>query len=597
MSVIQLRHYKKLRYPASTPRSLPILQEEIVERYADATIVSFRPLESGKPDEIRRDMHACVRLLDLPKTDLVFVGIEADSPLAPLIFWDAAHALEVGRAITLLGESGHTRYLLQAYYSDSFAVEVRDETRIVLRKVKPLPVEVDAGLDRWSFGIPVGPEDSTLLNVTVKRILELDIPEKEILLCGRPGPGFKYMDHVRIVGEDITAPPVRICAKKNRLADEARFENLCIIHDRVFLPKDFHRAVQRFGDHYPLVAFQSIYFDDKYNAIPRRYSDFNTAPNVVAQSERGIMRSNDLTTTSAFSPAVLSITEQAGFYYANALRHSRTNYPTGSLYLAKRSVWKLCPQDENLYWTEFEDIDQGLRADALGIPSRVNPYAITQSLISRPLLSISGAIHYETLRGGTKMYRAMMEAWSIARKPLLKVTQEQGQQHLARFSMAFVPESIRATIPSNAVLTSRLRVRALLRTIEGSRLPIRQKDVERFLTGYEKQLVFDQAPYNWKEWAAREILLNGRDALDDLVGNDLQLVNHLSQRPKGEVFAKTLKDYLPERGLGVCLGSFFSALMLRKYNKEVFYFPGGLMSRYRAIRDTTPFVDYSREAL
>lgn len=595
MSVIQLRHYKKLRYPASTKRSLPILPAEIVERYSGATIITFRPLEEGKPDEIRRDMHACVRLLDLPRTDLVLVGIEADSPLAPLIFWDAAHALEIGRTITILGENGHSLYLEQSYYSGSLVIEARDGAQVILRKVKPLPVEADAGLDRWSFGIPVGPEDATLLNVTVKRILELDIPEKEIILCGRPGPGFKYLDHVRIVGEDIPAPPVRICAKKNRLAEEARFENLCIIHDRVFLPKDFHAAVRKFGDHYPLVAFQSIYFDDKYNAIARRYSDFNTAPTVVAQSERGMMRSNDLEVSSAFSPAVLSITEQAGFYYANALRHSRTNYPTGSLYLAKRSVWRMCPQDENLFWTEFEDIDQGLRADGMGIPSRVNPYAITQSLISRPLLSVSGAIHYETLRGGTKMYRAKLEAWSIARKPLLKVTQAQGQQHLAKFSQAFVPASLRRTVPSNAVLTSRLRMRALLCTVAGARLPIRRKDIEAFLTGYEKQLVFDQAPYNWKEWATREVLLNGRDALDGLIANDLQLVNHLSQRPKTEVFAKGLKDYLPERGVRIRLGSFFSALMLCKRNKEVFYLPGGLMSRYRAIWDTTPFIDYSRE--
>ena len=91
-----------------------------------------------------------------------------------------------------------------------------------------------------------------------------------------PHPDFKYFDKVRIVGTDIPAPPVHITRKKNVLAQEARYENLCIIHDRVLLPSNFWSAMVAFGDHYPFTGLQSFYFVDKHNLIPRKYSDFNS---------------------------------------------------------------------------------------------------------------------------------------------------------------------------------------------------------------------------------------------------------------------------------------------------------------------------------
>lgn len=112
-----------------------------------------------------------------------------------------------------------------------------------------------------TLAIPTGPEDATLLNACVARILELDVPRKEIpRRLDLAEYLFKYWDQVRIVGEGI-APPVQICKKKNRLCTgSASYANLCIIHDRVFLPSNFREMVHRFGNAFPLTALQSIYF-------------------------------------------------------------------------------------------------------------------------------------------------------------------------------------------------------------------------------------------------------------------------------------------------------------------------------------------------
>lgn len=592
MALIQLRHDKRLGYAAGGRQALPALPDAWSGNATQATVISFRPPAHGRAHRVVRGVHACRRWTDVPAGDLVLYGLETDSPLAPLILWDLAHAAAVGSRLVVRGESLRPTYLERSYFATGLVLEGSDDDQLVFRKTAALPAERDAGLDRWSFCIPVGPEDATILNAVVRRILELDVPTKEILLCGRPGANFRYFDRVRIVGEDITAPPVQICAKKNRLALEAQYENLCILHDRVFLPLDFHRAVTRFGDHFPLTTFQSLYFDDRFNAVPRRYSDFNVAPRVSAQPTRSLMRDNDPARLSQFAPATLAVTEEQGFYYANPLRHSRHAYATGSLYLCKRAVWLHCPQDETLYWTEFEDIEQGFRADTGGVPSRVNPHGLYQSVIARPLLSISGAVHYETMRGTPKVYRAPLEPLQIPRKPLLKMTQEHGQRLLARFAGTHTAAHVTPHAPANAVLSTRLRARALLHSVHRARVPIQRKAIDRLLTDFEKQVVFDQCPYAWRESMTHLFLQQGGQAVAALVRDNPLLLNQFSQRPKGQVFAAGLKDYFPRRGLGTWLGSCLSALVLTWKNRHLMYLPGHVVSRFRAIWNSTPFEDY-----
>lgn len=593
MAIIQLKHYKKLSYGGSGKNCLMPLPAIILAMSQTSTVVTFRPLETKQQVTVLKDMHAGKRLDNLPNTDLVFYSVESDSPLAPLLFWDAVHFMAIGCTITVAGDYVKENYLLRAYFRSSLVVERVTADMIVLRKIAPLPAEKDADKNAWTFGIPVGPEDATLLNVVVKRILELNLPEKEILLCGRPGHNFQYWDQVRIVGEDITAPPVQICAKKNRLALEASHENLCLLHERVFLPKQFDKAIKKFGEHYPLTTFQSLYFDDRFNFVPRRYSDFGTSPRIGAMSTLGIMRNNDTAATSPFSPSVLALTDHVGFFSGNALRYAPSNYPTGSLYLVKRSVWLTCPQDENLVWTEFEDLEQAKRAELMGIPSRINPHAITQSVVARPLLSTHGAVFYESRNGALERYRPTLEAFPIPRKPLIKVLHRQVQDNLMRFVSKHVPEVVMTPLPSNASLNSTLRLKALVQTTHRMKLPVQRKALTAMIIDYEKMLVLDQLPYAWRENQMMQLLEHGNGAIKNLVGQSDQLLNHASQRPRKAVFAKNLLDYLPDACVMVYVGTLISAILLSMRNRRIMYFPGGFLGCYRSIIDTTPFSHYA----
>lgn len=593
MAIIRLQHDRRLGYPGAGRQNLPPLPEAVVAQGANATVLTFRPLPRRCPATVRRKLHAGQRLHGLPDTDLLCYSLESDSPLAPLLLWDAAHGMAVGRSITLAGDQVRQCYLLRAYYRGALVVERQDAHAVVLRKVAQLPAEKDQGRNAWSFCIPVGPEDATLLNVTVRRILELDLPHKEILLCGRPADNFLHWDQVRIVGEDITAPPVRICAKKNRLALEARHENLCILHDRVFLPGRFAQAVDAFGECYPLTTFQSLYFDDRYNLVPRRYSDFGTSQRIDAMNTLGVMRDNDVTRTSPFSPAVLALTDKVEYFYGNALRYTPNHYPTGSLYLVKRSVWLACPQNENLMWAEFEDLEHARRAEAMGIPSRINPHALTQSMIARPLLSTHGAVFFESCDGAMRRYRPPFEALPIPRKPLIKLLHETARRGLAQFSARHVPAALATPLSAGATMSSRQRLGALVQLTHRSKVPLQRNALVAMLGDYERLLAFDQMPYVWREHTLAQFLLHGSGAVAELVGQSDILINHASLRPRRAVFADSLLDYLPRAGCALYLGSAIAALSLAARNGSVLYFPKGWLGCLRGILDSTPFSHYA----
>lgn len=359
------------------------------------------------------------------------------SPLAAHLLWDVAHTLYIHARMYLHNAECIAALLRCDYYRESFCEEASTKKGLrVFRKVKTLSIEQDRGLDGWSFCIPTGGSQAAQLNLCVERIMSLNVPESEIILCGEPAQDFLYRDRVRIVGEDIAGKPVHITRKKNHLAQMARYPNLCILHDRVLLPHEFMQAVVRFGDDYPFTGFTSFWFADSWRAVPRRYSDFcvgQFVPDVL----RGVNRPgrHDL---HQFERMRFVAQHPARAMFGH-------EYLTGSLYLCKRSLWQFLPQNEALFWGEYEDVEQGIRAAVAGIPSRINPYAFTETLSYRTIFHHYGATVGFSEKGCVIRERAPMEIWGFPRKPTLNMTQKQGMERLADFARRYTggDESVR----------------------------------------------------------------------------------------------------------------------------------------------------------
>jgi hypothetical protein len=542
----------------------------------------------GGPATVVADLDATRRLPVTPGGDVYCYGLETDSPLAPLWLWDVAHRLPIGRTVTIADVDPANCRLLRPYFAGALHEVERTSDRLVLRKVAALPAERDAGLDAWSFCIPVGPDDATHLNAAVARILSLDLPAREILLCGRPGKNFRYWDQVRIVGEDLPSRPLRLGLKKNRLAEEARYPNLCILHDRVFLPSRFRQAVESFGDFYPITTFQSLYFDDYWNLDVRRYSDINVLIKSLDRLPAGLPRA--LGEPTPFSASTLASVDEARIVYAHPRRHVPDHtYVTGSLYLVKRAVWLSCPQDPDIPWSEFEDVEHGLRAARFGIPPAVNPYALTQSITSRPIVSFAGAVTILSMSGWRALARrSPFVALPVPRKPLLRQSAEAMTRNLRLFLSRHAPgESDLSWATFRPRSTGRERLAIIARAAASIDIPAREQACRKMLGDFERLVLGDMFDYRAVENFVRAFKEHGSEAIRNLVIS-AGMVSQVAQRPGVGVFAEAGEAYYPRQGVALWLGSLVTALRLRIGGRSYFAWPGGIAALHREILDTTP---------
>lgn len=429
MKIIALTHLRKLKYPVCRAVFDPA-KLNVADAY-NTTVVTF-----ARSQIPARRISALDRLEVASTGDFVLSHFDS-SPLGPQLLWDIAHQLHIGKMLYLQASDSVAQVLSRSYYRDSFCeiAQTTDGVR-AFTKIAFLPAEADRGLEAWSFCIPTGDGDPAVLNDCVARILALNLPQFEIILCGRPREDFLYWSHVRIVGEEIASPPVHITRKKNVLAAAANYPNLCILHDRVLLPLNFYEAVQKFGDDYPFTGFQSFWFADTWQAVPRRYSDAEVALSLPELNlEAGRLERSDWRLLERMQ---------------HSIRHpERTNfgrdYLTGSLYLCKKSVWLHAPQNENLYWQEYEDVEQGLYAGIAGIPTRINPYSLTTSNFYRSIFHYFGLVHGMKVNGRTVSQRAPQEFWGFPRRPHIGITQATARARLSEFALRYIGNDDRVT--------------------------------------------------------------------------------------------------------------------------------------------------------
>ncbi|MBP5107310.1 hypothetical protein [Pseudomonas protegens] len=590
MKVTLLKHQKSLGYLST--RQLSEMPADFQLPHECSNLVTFRSSRKVKPGEVIKNLHAAVRPISMfGGGSYCFFGIQSDSPLAPLLLWDAAHFLPVGQKLTVIEDSPIACYLDREYFRTCLTPVERSATKVTYEKVAKLPAEADDDLDSWTFGIPVGPEDATVLNAVVKRILEIDIPNKEIILCGTPGKNFAYFDQVRIVGEDITAPPVQICKKKNRLALEAKYTNLVILHDRIFLPKHFGEMVRRFGPRYPLMTLQSMFFDNRLSLHPRRYSDYGMAMGEVAQGLQGLHRTSGAAVSIA--PSIFPEIERTGFCFASPMRFTNDmTYPTGSLYVCRKEVWNAYPLDEAVFWVEFEDIEQGLRASRAGIPSRVNPFGITQSVTSRALLGVRSPV--ETVNG--KLGYTGPNFFSLlTKKPLFKISLPAALAKLRTFANKYVANHEGFRIPTGAKkMPAREWVELVNLVVQQSTFGNDIESVRQFIADFEKFILLDQLPNTQQETIAHQFLLDPAAAKQSLITSSSEIRNMLYQRPYQSWFYQRLSDYFHHDFLSLP-GILISAVGAYAGNGKVFYFES-LWAAVKAIYNSTPFSSYTEKS-
>lgn len=128
--------------------------------------------------------------------------------------------------------------------------------RFICRKIIDTKVEGDS-ISKWTFGIITKGKRNDWVEQIIISIREQNIPNYEIIICGT------YYDR----GErDIKYIPFNqrddkgwITKKKNLIVKAAKFENICMLHDRIVLDKDWYKGMKKWGNCFENLGCQQLY--------------------------------------------------------------------------------------------------------------------------------------------------------------------------------------------------------------------------------------------------------------------------------------------------------------------------------------------------
>ena len=222
-------------------------------------------------------------------------------------------------------------------------------SRFICRKIVSTIIPGD-DINKWTFGIITKGERDDWLEEIIASIKAQKIPHFEIIICGtyrdRKEKDFKY---IPFFGRDDKG---WITKKKNLIAREAKYENLCIIHDRIVFDKDWFKSMKKYGN-----CFDVLCNSQTLRGEGQRTGDWLTYGGGKLNSPYGI----------------------------SELRYDdwdRYVYMGGQLSIIKKSVWQVAPWNETLYWGE-EDVELSFRFRDNGSLIRFNPYSTCTALAWR----------------------------------------------------------------------------------------------------------------------------------------------------------------------------------------------------------------------
>jgi len=205
-------------------------------------------------------------------------------------------------------------------------------------------------INKWTFGIITKGDRNDWMDEMIVAIRAQKIPEFEIIVCGtyfdRNEKDFKY---IPFFDRDEKG---WITKKKNLIAREAKYENLCILHDRIVLDKNWFTGIKKYGNAFDILCNRQTL---RGNGI--RAGDWLTYGYGTLNSPYGIseLRYNDW---------------------------DEYVYMGGQVSILKKSIWEECPWNETLYWGE-EDVELSFRFRDVGYLIRFNEFSSCSALAWR----------------------------------------------------------------------------------------------------------------------------------------------------------------------------------------------------------------------
>lgn len=202
----------------------------------------------------------------------------------------------------------------------------------------------DDGIDHWSFGMVTNGVRKDFIEKSIKSIRNLKIPNYEIIICGNyAGEKSKDIKYIEFRERDDRG---WITRKKNIIAKNAAYSNLCIFHDRIVFDRDWYDGMKKFGNNFEVIG-------------------------CVQKLSNGERAGDWFSLGTKFN--------DSGFMYKmeqlDYKDWDRYVYISGQITLIKKYIWEEVSWNETIYWQEGEDIEYSSRLTERGYIPRFNPFS------------------------------------------------------------------------------------------------------------------------------------------------------------------------------------------------------------------------------
>lgn len=225
--------------------------------------------------------------------------------------------------------------------------------RVVVTKTASARRDPDL-IHRWSFGIVTNGKRVETIRTSIESIRALKIPAYEILVCGSYGGAIDAdMRYLPFTEQDDKG---WITRKKNLICEQARYENICVIHDRIYFDPGWYDGMRAWGAQFevlgcPLrIPHQGREIDSNWETV---HEDFK-----LPDDDYRMFHTNGLLDLSDWDPYV---------------------HIPGAIHILSREAWQAQPWDNALFWGDAEDIALSRAQHAAGLMVRLNPHAVVRS--------------------------------------------------------------------------------------------------------------------------------------------------------------------------------------------------------------------------
>lgn len=250
--------------------------------------------------------------------------------------------------------------LLQSWPNWEFILEVNDKLNnfYVIKKVKTLLIEWDS-IEKWTFWIVTQWKRDDWLNQIIDSIELQKIQNYEIILCWKVNnddiKNRKFIKYIEFTEND---EKWWITRKKNLIIENAKYENICIIHDRIIFDKNWFEWMLKWWNNFEHL---SPYYEWEWNYF------YNFTSNVLYYSY----------IPYNFILAFVTWLDKKDF--------DDTVVCWWNIHIWKKSIFYKYKWDEKLFWINntFEDWSISYLLNTHWYFVRLNPYSKNIALYYR----------------------------------------------------------------------------------------------------------------------------------------------------------------------------------------------------------------------